>query len=276
MLEIKNLNISFYNNSNRRDTSRDEVVRGIDLAMGEGEVLGLVGESGSGKTLTALTVAGLIRRRDMEISGEINFFGRNLLTCSREELRKIQGRDIGFVFQEPMTSLNPLMRVGYQIEERLKLHTDLPRDVRRERALDAIEKMGLPDPEVTYRKYPHQMSGGQRQRAVIASAFINDPKLLIADEPTTALDVTVQAQIIGLLKHINETRGIAILFISHDLNLVRKLCAEVAVMQNGYIVERGKTEEVFRSPQHEYTQRLIAAIPRRRDPAAEQVRTPAL
>ncbi|MCL1848111.1 MAG: ABC transporter ATP-binding protein [Clostridiales bacterium] len=257
MLEIRDLQISFNNRFH------DEVVRGIDLSMGEGEMLGLVGESGSGKTITALTIAGLIRRDEMDVSGEINFCGQNLLTCPREVLRQIQGQDIGFVFQEPMTSLNPLMRVGRQIEESLKLHTDLSRDRRRELALEAIQMVGLPDPEAAYQKYPHQMSGGQRQRAIIASAFINHPKLLIADEPTTALDVTVQAQIIELLKEINLSHGVAILFISHDLNVVRKLCENVAVMQHGYIVERGNTDEVFLRPQHAYTQRLIAAIPAR-------------
>lgn len=269
MLEIKDLNISFY--TRNRNASRsigwnmrlDEVVRGVDLSMGEGEMLGLVGESGSGKTITALTIAGLIKRRDMEIAGEINFYGKNLLTLSREELRKIQGQDIGFIFQEPMTSLNPLIRVGYQIEECLKLHTDLSPGERKKLALDAIHRVGLPDPLATYKKYPHQLSGGQRQRAVIASAFINNPKLLIADEPTTALDVAVQSQIIELLRQINKTHRIAILFISHDLNVVRKLCAEVAVMHDGYIVEQGTTESVFNHPQHEYTKRLIDAIPKR-------------
>ena len=257
MLEIKNLKISFVQRGHK------EVVHGIDLCMAPGEALALVGESGSGKTITALTIAGLAPRRDMEISGEINFCGKNLLHATRKDFRRIQGRDIGYIFQEPMTSLNPLMRIGLQVEESLLLHTDFSRAKRRELALEVMEKVGLSEPEICYRKYPHELSGGQRQRAMIASAFINNPKLLIADEPTTALDVTVQAQIIELLRRINRNRGIGILFISHDLNVVRRLCENVAVMQRGVIVERGRCKEVFENPQHEYTKRLVAAIPTR-------------
>lgn len=256
MLEIKNLSIEF--------TGRNaaEAVHGIDLRMEEGETLGLVGESGSGKTVTALSVAGLLRG-DVRISGEINFGGRDLLKLSPKELRQVQGREIGMIFQEPMTSLNPLMRVGEQVEEVLRIHTDIEPRRRRELALELMEKVGLPQPELIYKKYPHQLSGGQRQRAMIASAVIIDPKLLIADEPTTALDVTVQAQIIQLLKRVNKNRGVGILFISHDLNVVRKLCGRVAVMHNGIIVEQGPTEEIFNNPQEEYTKKLIAAIPKR-------------
>jgi len=257
VLDIRDLRISFVGKT------ACEVVHGINLHMDEGEMLGLVGESGSGKSITALTVAGLIKRQKMKISGEINFCGKNLLECSRQELRETQGKDIGMVFQEPMTSLNPLMRVGLQVEECLKLHTDLPRERRKILALEGMEKVGLPDPEGTYRKYPHELSGGQRQRALIASAFIINPKLLIADEPTTALDVTVQVQIIELLRQINKAHGIGILFISHDLNIVRKLCTRVAVMEKGNIVEIGDTEGVFKNPQDDYTKRLIAAIPTR-------------
>jgi len=198
------------------------------------------------------------------MTGKILFDGKDLLTCSREELRAIQGRDIGVVFQEPMTSLNPLMRVGKQIEETLRIHTDIPPAERKRLALEAMEQVGLPDPETTYRKYPHQLSGGQRQRAIIASAMVIRPKLLICDEPTTALDVTVQAQILELLKDLNRRFGVGILLISHDLSVVRRLCENVAVMYRGEIVERGKTEDVFNNPQDEYTKRLIAAIPTRK------------
>ena len=168
------------------------------------------------------------------------------------------------IFQEPMTSLDPLMKVGTQIEETLLLHTDKDADERRRLALEVMGKVGLPDPEICYEKYPHQLSGGQRQRAMIASAFIIDPKLLIADEPTTALDVTVQAQIIELLARISRERGVGILFISHDLRVVRRLCRRVAVMYAGQIVETGETEDVFQRPQHDYTKKLIAAIPGKR------------
>ena len=259
MLDIKNLCVSFP----EKDGSVTEAVRGIDLHMNAGELLGLVGESGCGKTVTSLTVAGLIERKKARISGEVRFCGKDLLRCSREELRKVQGKEIGMIFQEPMTSLDPLQRVGHQIEETLRIHTELPPAERRRLALEVMEKVGLPNPEATYEKYPHQLSGGQRQRAMIASAVIINPKLLIADEPTTALDVTVQAQIIELLRRISRERGVGILFISHDLRVVRRLCSRVAVMQGGRIVETGNTDDIFLHPQDDYTKQLIAAIPGR-------------
>ncbi len=257
LLEIRDLRVTF------RSTGK-QAVRGIDLAMAPGQRLGLVGESGSGKTVTAMALSGLIERWNVDMSGQVLFQGRDLLNCSRNELRALQGRDIGVVFQEPMTSLNPLMKVGRQVEETLKLHTGLSAAERRRLALEAMAQVGLPDPEATYDKYPHQLSGGQRQRAVIASAIIIHPKLLICDEPTTALDVTVQAQILELLSAISRQFGVGILLISHDLSVVRRLCESVAVMYRGRIVERGDTETVFARPQDEYTKRLIAAIPTRR------------
>ena len=258
MLDIRDLRLTFHDHG-----TDHEVLHGINLHMDAGERLGLVGESGSGKSVTALAVAGLLRRSRVTLSGEVCFEGRDLLQLPRDEMRKIQGREIGMIFQEPMTSLNPLMKVGHQIEEVLRIHTGLSPAERKALALEVMEKVGLPDPPATYEKYPHQLSGGQRQRAMIAAAFIIDPKLLLADEPTTALDVTVQAQIIELLKRINVNRGIGLLFISHDLHVVRKLCTRVAVMYKGSIVETGPTEEVFRNPQEDYTKRLIAAIPTR-------------
>ena len=257
MLDIRDLRVTFLSNDKK-------AVRGVSLTMEPGERLGLVGESGSGKTVTAMALSGLILRSKVEMSGEILFGGKDLLRCSREELRSIQGRDIGVVFQEPMTSLNPLMRVGRQIEETLKIHTDMSPGERKRLALEAMEQVGLPEPEKTYMKYPHQLSGGQRQRAVIASAMVIRPKLLICDEPTTALDVTVQAQILDLLRSLSEEFGVGILLISHDLSVVRRLCENVAVMYRGEIVERGQTEEIFREPKDEYTRRLIAAIPKRK------------
>ena len=258
MLDIRELHLTFHDHG-----VDNEVLHGINLHMDAGERLGLVGESGSGKSVTALAVAGLLRRSQVTLTGEILFDGRDLLRLPRGEMRKIQGREIGMIFQEPMTSLNPLMKVGHQIEEVLRIHTDRSPAETKALALEVMEKVGLPDPPATYEKYPHQLSGGQRQRAMIAAAFIIDPKLLLADEPTTALDVTVQAQIIELLKRINLGRGIGILFISHDLHVVRKLCTRVAVMHGGRIVEAGPTEEVFHHPQDDYTKRLIAAIPTR-------------
>ena len=257
MLEIRDLHVTFL-------STGKEAVRGVDLAIAPGQRLGLVGESGSGKTVTAMALSGLIERWNVDMSGQVLFEGQDLLACSRDQLRHIQGKDIGVVFQEPMTSLNPLMKVGTQVEEVLRIHTDLSAAQRRDRALEAMDQVGLPDPERTYEKYPHQLSGGQRQRAVIASAMVIHPKLLICDEPTTALDVTVQAQILGLLKSISRQYGVAILLISHDLSVVRRLCESVAVMYQGRIVERGDTQQVFTAPQDEYTRRLIAAIPRRK------------
>ena len=256
MLEIKDLHVRFL-------STGKEAVRGVDLAIGPGQRVGLVGESGSGKTVTAMALSGLIERWNVDMSGQVLFEGRDLLTCSREQLRRVQGKDIGVVFQEPMTSLNPLMKVGRQVEEVLKIHTQASPAERRRLALEAMAQVGLPEPEVTYEKYPHQLSGGQRQRAVIASAMVIYPKLLICDEPTTALDVTVQAQILELLRSVSRDYGVAILLISHDLRVVRKLCESVAVMYKGRIVEHGDTEEVFAHPQDEYTRRLIAAIPKR-------------
>ena len=261
MLEIRDLHVTF------RDGGRlsgVEAVKGIDLAIADGERLGLVGESGSGKTVTAMALSGLLERSRVEIRGQVLMDGRDLVTCTRRELRTVHGKEIGVVFQEPLRSLNPLMRVGPQVEEALKIHTDKSPEERRALALEAMEQVGLPDPEITYRKYPHQLSGGQRQRAVIASAMITRPKLLICDEPTTALDVTVQKQILLLLRSLSEEYGVAVLLISHDMNVVRRLCEEVAVMYRGQIVERGSTEEIFRNPRDPYTQRLIAAIPTRK------------
>jgi len=258
MLDIRNLKVTF------NDGRPGMAVRGIDLHMEDGDTLGLVGESGSGKTVTAHTIAGLIERDAATISGEVLFDGRDLLKCTDDEMRLLQGKDIGIIFQEPMTSLDPLMKIGRQIEETVRLHCKFTAVERHKMALDVMKLVGLPEPDLTYKKYPHQLSGGQRQRAMIAAAFITHPKLLILDEPTTALDVTVQAQIIELLRFLNEKCGVGMLFISHDLRVVRRLCKKVAVMYNGEIVEYGKTEQVFSDPQNEYTKELVAAVSSRR------------
>ena len=256
MLEIQDLHVRF--------RTRDrEAVAGISLSIGQGEIVGLVGESGSGKSVTAMSVAGLLPRKQCEYSGQIRLDGAELLHADRAALRKIQGKDIGVVFQEPQTSLDPLMKIGPQVEEVLRIHTRMGREERRRRALEAMAAVELPEPEAVYGKYPHQLSGGMLQRAMIAAAIIPKPKLLLLDEPTTALDVTIQAQILELLKKLNRESGMSMLFISHDLNVVRRLCGRVAVMQRGVLVEEGASEEVFRRPQHPYTRRLIAAIPTR-------------
>ena len=257
MLEIRDLHVKFH--------SRDrEAVSGVSLTIADGEILGLVGESGSGKSVTAMSVAGLLPRKQCDLSGEILLDGMDLLHAERSELRKIHGRHIGVVFQEPMSAMDPLMKIGKQVEEVLLIHTKLPPGERRRLALEALAAVELPDPEGVYGKYPHELSGGMLQRAMIAAAVVSKPRLLLLDEPTTALDVTIQAQILELLKKLNREHGISMLFISHNLNVVRKLCPRVAVMQRGVLVEEGPTEAVWADPQHPYTQRLIAAIPSRR------------
>lgn len=258
MLEVKDLVIRFH------DRIGGEAVHGVSFTMEAGERLGIVGESGAGKTLTALAITRLLARDKTEILGQINFQGIDMLAASNKEMRAIRGKDIGFIFQDPVASLNPLIPVGPQIEEPLLLHTDLTKEERQERVLQAIKDVDIPEPEVTIKKYPHQLSGGQCQRVMIASALICHPALLIADEPTTALDVTVQTQILKLLKQKNQDQNVGILYISHDLSLVRRLCTRVIVMYNGSIVETGDVEQVFTHPRDEYTQRLIAAIPTRK------------
>ena len=255
MLEIRDLHVRFHG-------SDHEAVRGIGLSVADGEIVGLVGESGSGKTVTAMTVSGLLDHRKADVRGSICLDGRQLLDLGGEKLRSIQGKDICVVFQEPMSALDPAMRIGPQVEECLRAHTALSREERRECALEALREVDLPDAEGIYRKYPHELSGGMLQRVCIAAAILPQPKLLL--EPTTALDVTIQAQILELLRRLNRELGMSILFISHNLHVVRKLCTRVAVMEKGRIVETGETEQVFLHPQAPYTQRLIAAIPTRR------------
>ena len=256
MLEIQDLHVKFH--------SRDrEAVGGVSLTIEDGEILGLVGESGSGKSVTAMSVAGLLPRKQCDYSGQILLDGQELLHAERSALRKIQGADIGVVFQEPQSCMDPLMKIGPQVEETLRIHTDLSRAERQKRALAAMAEAELPEPETIYGKYPHELSGGMLQRAMIAAAIVNRPKLLLLDEPTTALDVTIQAQILEMLKKLNRESGVSMLFISHNLNVVRKLCRRVAVMQKGVLVEAGETDQVFYHPQHPYTKKLIDAIPTR-------------
>ena len=257
MLEIRDLHVKFHVRSR-------EAVAGVSLTIQDGEILGLVGESGSGKSVTAMSVAGLLPRHQCDYSGQVLLDGMDLLHAPRAELRKVQGKDIGVVFQEPQSCMDPLMKIGSQVEEVLCLHTHMDRAERRKLALEALAAVELPDPEAVYEKYPHQLSGGMCQRAMIAAAIVARPKLLLLDEPTTALDVTIQAQILELLKKLNRETGMSMLFISHNLAVVRKLCARVAVMQRGVLVEEGDTDQVFLHPREDYTKRLIAAIPTRR------------
>lgn len=257
ILSVKHLNIEFHD----RDLP-ETAVRDFNLSLHKKDIVGIVGESGSGKTMSALAIAGLLNRKDMKKSGQIIFDGKDLLTLPRRELREYQGNEISMIFQEPMTSLNPVKKIGWQVEECLRIHSDMLREERKKRAIQILQDVELEDVERVYNAYPHELSGGMRQRVMIAAAMICNPQILIADEPTTALDVTIQAQIVELLKKINREKGTSILFISHDLSLVRQLCARIMVMQNGDVVEVGETEGVFNHPKKEYTRKLIAAIPK--------------
>ena len=258
ILDVTDLHIEFH------DHGYPEVaVEDFDLMLEEGEIVGIVGESGSGKSMSALAIAGLLSRHSITKTGRIMFDGEDFLTCDRKTLRTYQGDEISMIFQEPMTSLNPVKRIGWHVEESLFIHhPDIDKKKRKEMAIEMLLAVGLSDAENIYHMYPHELSGGMRQRVMIAAAMIGNPKILIADEPTTALDVTVQAQIVELLKKINKERGTSIIFISHDLSLVNQLCERVIVMQKGNIVESGATSKVFGSPQDVYTKKLIAAIPK--------------
>lgn len=258
MIEVRDLHVAFPNKAGELE----QAVNGISFTVADGEIVGIVGESGSGKTQTALALAGLSPRK-AKVTGEILLDGQDLMPLTRDEIRKVQGKDVAMVFQEPMSSLNPTMRIGRQVEEVLAIHTKLTKTERRELALQALRDVELREVETVYRKYPHELSGGQRQRVMIASAIIGSPKLLIADEPTTALDVTIQAEILKLLSKLNREKGMSILFISHDLRVIRRLCGRALVMHHGHIVEQGPVEQIFRDPQDAYTKTLLASIPKR-------------
>jgi peptide/nickel transport system ATP-binding protein len=256
LLDVRDLSIAF-----RTEAGAKPVVHSINFHINPGEVLGLVGESGSGKSATSLAILRLLAPNAVA-SGEILFDGQDLLALDEEEMRAHRGRSIAMIFQEPMTALNPVMRIGEQIAEAVRAHHPrISRAELRERVLEAMHQVALPDAEKRLRDYPHQFSGGQRQRILIAMAIVNKPRLLIADEPTTALDVTVQAQILALLRDLREQHGLAMLFISHDLAVVSQTADRVAVMQHGRIVETAPAAQLFHAPQHPYTRSLLAAVP---------------
>jgi microcin C transport system ATP-binding protein len=268
---VRDLSIAF--RSGGRETL---AVDRISFDIKKGECLALVGESGSGKSATALSILKLLPYpAARHPSGSIEFHGQDLLQLAERDIRKVRGDDITIVFQEPMTSLNPLHTIEKQIGEILLLHRGLTGAAARARTLEVLTQVGIPDPATRLKSYPHQLSGGQRQRVMIAMALANEPDLLIADEPTTALDVTVQAQIIALLKEIQSRLGMSLLFITHDLGIVRKIAQRVCVMKDGKIVEHGAVERVFTAPEHPYTQALLAAEPRP-DPAPPQPNAPLL
>ena len=252
LLEVEQLEVRFGDKA---------VVRGVSFAIEAGEKLALVGESGSGKTITALSLLRLVP--DARITGQARLRGRDLLALTEREMRGVRGGDIAMVFQEPMTALNPLMTIVQQITEVLELKKALTPAQSAQAAIELLAKTGIPEPERRAHAFPHQLSGGQRQRAMIAMALASEPALLLADEPTTALDVTLRGQILDLLSDLQRSTGMAVLLITHDLNLVRRFADRVAVMEQGVLVEEGRVADVFRAPQHPYTQRLIASQPRR-------------
>jgi len=264
LLSVRNLGIRF-----RQGGNATVAVEGASFEIERGETVALVGESGSGKSVTALSIMRLLPPSAEIPKGEIIFNGKDLLKARNRELREVRGNDIGIVFQEPMTSLNPLHTIARQVSETLKIHRGLSDQAARARTLELLQKVGIREAESRLGAYPHQLSGGQRQRVMIAMALANEPDLFIADEPTTALDVTVQAQILKLLRELQRETGMAMLFITHDLGIVRRMAKRVCVMTQGRIVEQGATETIFKSPQHPYTRHLLAAEPKGTPPQSD-------
>ncbi|WP_410771249.1 ABC transporter ATP-binding protein [Fontibacillus sp. BL9] len=258
VLQVQNLHTSFF-------TDRGEVpaVDGVSLTVHPGEVLGIVGESGCGKSVTSLSVLKLIPEPPGKITGgSILFKGKDLVPLKEREMRSIRGDSISMIFQEPMTSLNPLFTIGDQIGEAVRLHRGIGRKEARTHTLEMLRKVGIPRPEAVLDEYPHQLSGGMRQRVMIAMAISCSPELLIADEPTTALDVTIQAQILDLIRRLNEENGTAVMLITHDLGVVAEMCHRVVVMYAGKVVEEGAVRDIFKNPLHPYTRGLIQSVPR--------------
>jgi peptide/nickel transport system ATP-binding protein len=266
LLEVEDLRVRF--------PTEDGVVHavdGISYAVDSGRTLGIVGESGSGKSVSSLTLLGLTRTQGAKISGRMVFEDRDLLAMRDNELRRIRGNDIAMIFQDPLSSLHPFFKVGAQLVEAMRTHGSVSRKAAYARAGDLLELVGIPDPRRRVDQFPHEFSGGMRQRAMIALALANEPKLLIADEPTTALDVTVQAQILALLQDLQNRLGMAIIIITHDLGVVAEIADEIAVMYAGRIVERGTAQQIFAAPQHPYTWGLLKSIPRLDNPREDEL-----
>jgi oligopeptide/dipeptide ABC transporter ATP-binding protein len=256
LLDVRGLQTAFY--------TRDGIVRavdGIDFAVYPGEIMGLVGESGCGKSVTSLSVMRLVAKPGQIDAGQVMFDGRDLLTLSDDDMRKIRGDRISMIFQQPTSSLNPVWDVGRQLAEVLEIHRNMKRAAARERALEMLRMVGIPDPERRLKSYPHELSGGMAQRVMIAMALACEPDLLIADEPTTALDVTIQAQILDLIRNLRDETGTAVVLITHDLGVVAEMCDRVAVMYAGGIVEQTDVVSLFRNPTHPYTKGLIGSVP---------------
>lgn len=256
LLSVRNLKTSFFTH-----VGEVKAVRGISFDVNQGEVLGIVGESGSGKSVTSLSIMGLLQHPGRVVDGEIFFQDQDILSYGKRRMRRVRGKEIAMIFQDPMTSLNPVYTVGNQIMEMLQEHEDIGKGEAKQRAIEMLRMVGIPSPEKRIHNYPHEFSGGMRQRAMIAIALACSPKLLIADEPTTALDVTIQAQIMELIRDMNRKMGTAVLLISHDLGVIRQMCSRVYIMYAGRVVESGETQEVLAHPLHPYTKGLIASIP---------------
>src|SRR3954454_12838120 len=267
LLSVRDLTVHF-----ETDDGVVKAVDGVSYDVYRGRALGIVGESGSGKSVSSLTVMGLTRQKNARISGEVIFEGRDLLKASDAELRSVRGNDIAMIFQDPLSSLHPYYKVGWQLVEAIRVHNpDTSKQAARQRAIELLDLVDIPEPAARVDAYPHEFSGGMRQRAMIAMALANDPKLLIADEPTTALDVTVQAQILDLIRRLQTELDTAVVMISHDLGVIAEMADEVAVMYAGRIVERATTETIFNTPQHPYTWGLLRSIPRLDLPRGEEL-----
>ena len=256
LLSVRNLKTSFFTH-----VGEVKAGRGISFDVNEGEVLGIVGESGSGKSVTSLSIMGLLQYPGRVVDGEILLNGEDILTYSKDQMRKVRGKEIAMIFQDPMTSLNPVYTIGNQIMEMILEHEKMSRREARERAIEMLKLVGIPAAEKRIDSYPHEFSGGMRQRVMIALALSCNPKLLIADEPTTALDVTIQAQILSLIKSLNKQFGMTTMLITHDLGVVATVCDKVAVMYGGLIMEYGTVDEIFYHPRHPYTMGLLGSIP---------------
>jgi oligopeptide/dipeptide ABC transporter ATP-binding protein len=266
LLEVKNLKVSF-----RTEDGVVRAVDGVSFAVDQGEVLGIVGESGSGKSVTMMSVLRLINDPNMQVEGEVIYKGRDLMKLHKDEMREVRGDEIAMIFQDPMTSLNPVYRIGDQIVEAILIHQDIGKPAARRRAIELLHQVGIPHAEGRVDDYPHQFSGGMRQRAMIAMALANNPDILIADEPTTALDVTIQAQIIELIDKLKDEFNSAVVLITHDLGVVAEIANEIVVMYAGRVVERAPTRQLFYDPQHPYTWGLLGSIPRLDRPKQERL-----
>ena len=257
VLQVENLHTSFFT-----ENGEVQAVNGLSFSLDEGKTLGIVGESGSGKSVTAYSIMQILAETGRVVDGAIRFRGENILEWNEKQLQKFRGARISIIFQDPMTSLNPVFTVGYQLMEAVRLHTDKNKEEARARAVEMLTLVGVNEPESRIRQYPHELSGGMRQRVMIAMALCCEPDILIADEPTTALDVTIQAQILELMQDLQKKLGMAIIMVTHDLGVIASMCDEILVMYGGRICERGTADAIFYSPAHEYTKGLLRSIPR--------------